>query len=257
MEDENGQVAQQDHVMADDQKESVGGSNEVDVRTNGQDHVDQDGSKNNIASYYATKRIQKRERLEREVADLRAMVSQLVDLSKQSTPHQNQQASNGSQKQTDFWTDPEGYFSSRDAALKADLQNVLLQQAQLSEKQKGYQSANQYIESQEDVQSDGDLEEIKDIASRYRLHRIAQEDPMLAANMALDYWRKEKGISSPLQSSKPSKSQAAGIQGSISASGKKIWSLDEIRQLRDDPEKYEKLRDEYLTAVKEGRVRLK
>lgn len=163
----------------------------------------------------------------------------------QRLQQQQAPASNGQESPKSIWDDPDAYLESKFMTLQ--------QRARL---QSQTDEAYKFIQSQDDVRSVEDEDEIAGIMRENGLTVLLSHDPMKAIKLALKLWRDEKGINPNASKDLAlTKNQAKAVVGAPAAGGKKVWTQAEIAQLSQDPVKWGEVRDDIVAAQKEGRIR--
>jgi hypothetical protein len=161
---------------------------------------------------------------------------------------QHSPASNG--KEVDpksIWDDPERYVETKFQTLQ--------QRAEIA---RGKQDAYKFIQSQDDVRTEEDEDEIAELMEESGLVAALDRNPKRAVEIALMLWRQSKGINPAADAAKNlqlTKNQAKAVVGAPAAGGKKLYSRAEIDQLSSNPEKWAEVREDVMLAQKEGRIR--
>ena len=192
--------------------------------------------------------IRQLKRMEQRFADLESKFAQGSQRQSQPEPSATQS------QEPDFWTDQDSFIRKR---AREEASN--LYRAEQFERRK--EEALNYVQSQDDLKTEDDLAEVKEILAENGLAQSVKAgvlDPMKAADLGLKLWRDSKGISEKKTIQQTaSKVRAGGVQASSAPSGKKVWTRAEIADLIDptNPEKWMKNRDEIALAEKEGRIK--
>jgi hypothetical protein len=156
-------------------------------------------------------------------------------------------AANAQDGPKSIWDDPDAYLESKFQTLQ--------QQSRIRAQQ---DEAYKFIQSQDDVRTVEDEDEIAEVMRDNGLTVMLSHAPTKAVEIALKLWRESKGINPGAEAAKNlalTKNQAKAVVGAPAAGGKKIWTQAEIAQLSSDPVKWGEVRDEIVAAQKEGRIR--
>jgi hypothetical protein len=152
-----------------------------------------------------------------------------------------------------FWSDPDKVVQMR----SREQAQLVIQEYEAA---KHREEANLYVQSQDDIKTEADLEAIKEVLHKSGLAHAVKAgvvSPMDAATRALKEWREGRSVQSEVSVQKTAaKIQAGGVQGNFTP-GKKVWSKAEIDALSDprDPAKWLKNRDDVEAAIREGRIK--
>lgn len=157
------------------------------------------------------------------------------------TPDQNGATPN------DVWTDPDAWAERKFQTL----------QEKAEVRQKKFE-ALKYLRSQEDVTPDNE-DEIATVLEETGLIAMMDRNPKKAIEIALDEWRKARGITAPADRPDPkaqlAKDRARGFAGAAASGGSKVWSKAEIDAIAADPDQWQKHSKDIMAAIDAGRVR--
>jgi len=146
-----------------------------------------------------------------------------------------------------IWDDPDAYLEQKFQSYAERQQSQIARSAAL-----------EYVQSQSDVRSEDDEDEIADVMREFGLHLAVSHNPKKAAELALQIWRQRRGINPAADAAKQtqlSKERAKGVVGAPASGGAKIWTKAEVAELGADPKRWAEVREEIMQASKEGRVR--
>ena len=157
-------------------------------------------------------------------------------------------ASNGKE------ADPKSIWEDPDKYVEAKFQTLAQKQEIARQKTEAYK----WIQSQEDVRTEEDQDEIAELLQETGLVASLDVNPKRTMEIALMLWRQSKGINPESVAAKNlqhTKNQAKAVVGAPAAGGKKIYTQADITRLSNNPEEWAKVREDVLLAQQEGRIR--